>query len=121
MRTFFLAVLSAALLGAGGCDKSTEPVPVISGSWSGSASGVSVTLSLTQSGESVSGNGSMSGPSGAAALGVTGTFSNPNFSLTVSSPGYEDFNFAGTLSGNSMTGVINGSGFNEVGMTMTRH
>jgi hypothetical protein len=116
MRRHFLAVLSAAIVSDGGCDKATEPVPVISGSWSGSGGGVNVALSLTQSSQSVSGNGSMSGPSGAAALSVTGSFTNPNFSLTVSSPGDVNFNSAGTLSENSMTGVVSGSGFNHVGM-----
>lgn len=103
-----------------GCDKATEPTPVITGSWSGSGGGISMNLSLSQSAGSVTGNGSMSSSGGAIALTTTGTFTNPNFSLTLKSPGYEDVNFSGTVSGNSMTGVMNGSGFNQVGMTLTR-
>jgi hypothetical protein len=103
-----------------GCDKATEPTPVITGSWSGSGGGISINLSLSQSGTSVTGNGSMSSSGGAIALTTTGTFTNPNFSLTLRAQGYEDVNFSGTVSGNSMTGVMNGSGFNQVGMTLSR-
>jgi hypothetical protein len=120
MRTFFRALLAATLVGVAGCDKATEPTPVITGTWSGSGGGISAMMTLTQSGSAVTGNGSMSGSGGAAALTISGSFTNPNFSLTVSSPGFENFNFSGTLSGNSMTGVLNGSGFNQAGMTMTR-
>jgi hypothetical protein len=123
MRSILRHALPALALGfllVAGCDKSTAPEPVISGSWSGSGGGMSVNLSLTQTGTSVAGNGSLSGSGGAVSLTATGTFTNPNFSLTLKSPGYEDVNFSGTLNGNSMTGIMNGSGFNQVGMTLTR-
>jgi hypothetical protein len=102
------------------CDKSTKPKPSIAGTWSGSGGGISMTVALTQTATVVSGNGSMSGSGGALALTAQGTFSEPNFSLTMSATGYQPYNFAGTLNGNSMTGVMNGSGFNQVGMTLTR-
>jgi hypothetical protein len=120
MRRLFMSLLALSLSFAIGCGDATEPTPTITGSWSGSGGGISVTLSLTQSGQSVTGNGSLSGAGGAAALVATGNFTNPSFSLTLSAQGYEDSNFAGTMSGNSLTGVINGSGFNQVGMTLTR-
>jgi hypothetical protein len=81
---------------------------------------MSMNLSLSQTGQSVTGNGSMSSSGGAVAVSVSGHFANPSFSLTLSAPGYEDSNFSGTLSGNSITGILNGSGFNQVGMTLTR-
>lgn len=120
MRRLFVVVFSMAVLTAGGCRDSTAPEPTIAGAWSGSGGGISMSMSLTESAHAVTGNGSMSGPDGALAMTVTGTFTNPNFSLTVTAQGYENMNFAGTLSGNSATGVMNGSGFNQVGMTLTR-
>jgi hypothetical protein len=41
----------------------------------------------------------MSGGTGAIAVTVSGNFNNPNFSFTVAASGYEDLNFAGSLSG----------------------
>jgi hypothetical protein len=120
MRKLLLVCLALTLAGSAACDKATAPTPVIAGSWSGSGSGISVNMALTQAGQSVSGNGSMSGETGALAVTVSGSFNNPNFSLTIRAEGYQEMNFAGTLSGNSATGVLNGSGFNQVGMTMTR-
>jgi hypothetical protein len=120
MRAFLSALLALTVAGSAACDKATSPTPVMAGNWSGSGGGISMNLSLSQSGQAVTGNGSMSGGSGAIAVTVSGNFNNPNFSLTIAASGYEDLNFAGTLSGNSATGVMNGSGFNQVGMTMTR-
>jgi hypothetical protein len=120
MRKLFLLMLTMAVVTVSSCGDPAAPEPTMAGTWTGSGGGISVNLSLTQAEHSVSGNGSMSGGSGALALTATGSFTNPNFSLTISAPGYEDMNFAGTLAGNSATGVINGSGFNQVGMTLTR-
>jgi hypothetical protein len=78
-----------------------------------------VTLTLQQAGTQVTGNGSLVGSNGSAALTVTGSFSAPNMSLTITSPGFESITYAGTVTGNTMTGTMNGSGFVNVAMTMT--
>ena len=115
-----ILMLVAVLAFAGACDKTTEPAPTVTGAWSGSGGGITMSLSLTQAGQAVTGTGSMSSSGGAVAVSANGNFSNPSLSVTLSAAGYEDSNFAGTLSGNTMTGILNGSGFNQVGMTLTR-
>lgn len=120
MRKALQLALSLAVFAIAACGDPASPEPTMAGSWSGSGGGITMSLTLSQNGTAVSGNGSMSGSGGAAALTVTGSFASPNFSLTVSAQGYENFNYAGTLSGNSATGVLNGSGFNQAGMTLTR-
>jgi hypothetical protein len=75
--------------------------------------------SLVQSGTDVSGDVTMSG---ALALTLTaqGTFTEPTLTMTMSEPQFEPATYTGTLSGNTMTGFINGSGFSNFPMNLTR-
>jgi hypothetical protein len=53
-------------------------------------------------------------------LTVDGVFKAPAVSLTFSNPDYESVNYTGTVSSNTMTGVLDGSGFDSVAVTLTR-
>jgi hypothetical protein len=110
------------LVGCGGAG--TEPKPTIAGTWTGNVitanSSSSVTLTLQQSGTSLTGNGAWIGTTGTAALTVSGTFTAPSMSLTIGSPVYDPINFPGTISGRMMTGTMNGSGFVNTSVTLTR-
>jgi hypothetical protein len=118
-----LALLALPLLLA--CsDNGSEPDarPNVTGTWSGSVGTGAGTMTLTHNTSTgqITGNGSISAGVSALAITVQGTYARPTVSLTVSSPGYEPFNFTGTHSGNSITGVINGSGFVNTGVTLSK-
>lgn len=121
-----LLVVSALTLLAAGCggDSGTEPKQTITGTWNGTITGSAgsgtMSLTLTQSGTQVTGAGSLSAPLGSAAITASGTFSAPTLSLNLSATGFQSINFTGTVNGNSMTGTMNGSGFQNYGVTLTR-
>jgi hypothetical protein len=64
--------------------------------------------------------GSLTAPGGSATLTVTASFTAPSMLLTINSPGYEPINYAGTVNGKTMVGTLNGSGFTNVSVTLTR-
>ena len=125
-------VLLMALVSVGcdsGGDDDDPPPPVevqlLQGSYDGTANvgGLAVTLELTlaENMNTVSGSGTLRG-SEVLSLSVSGTRVNNNFNLTLSNNNFEDLNFAGTVngSGSVITGDLNGSGFNNVSITLNR-
>jgi hypothetical protein len=126
MKKFSILALLIALLTACGSDGPAAPAapePInVSGQWSGPmGGGVTLLLTLSQAGSSVSGSGNMSGPGGAIAMSASGTYVEPNLSLTLSAQGYEDMNFTGkTVTRTSISGTLNGSGFVNQPITFTK-
>lgn len=127
-----LALIAALLLLAlPACDSGEEPVDppppaaLLSGSYTGTANvgglAVSIVLTLTENNNIVSGSGTLRG-SDVLSLSASGTRVNNDFNLTLSSEGFSDLNFAGNISsgGAVMTGVLNGSGFDSVTITLNR-
>jgi hypothetical protein len=104
------------------CDRGTAPLPTLTGNWFGSGGGYVMDLSLTHSGQNVSGDGTLAGVTRTLSVNASGTFSHPTFALTMSGTTFTDFTFEGTLDskGTTMTGAMNGSGFNDVEMILTR-
>ena len=102
----------------------SEPPTTPNGRWRGSgvAEGLVVELdvTLTTSGGSVSGSGTVGASGSAFSLTITGTYSHPNVSLNMSATGFSTMNFAGTLSRNEMVGTVNGSGFSNMALTLVR-
>lgn len=96
----------------------------VEGAWSGGITeGGSqlgtLTMTLTENQGTISGNGSIAG--GASfALTVSGTFSKPSASMTLTSPGLNPFNFTATVGDNTMDGTLNGSGFLNSAVHLTR-
>lgn len=124
MRKLF-AVLSLVLLSLAGCgdDGPSEPeIPSLTGAWSGSASGYTFNLTMTESaGGILDGNGSINGPGFAAAMEVSGRHAHPSVSLTIVPAGFEPLNFQGTMADDrTINGTLNGSGFNNFALTMRR-
>lgn len=123
MRLTTWGVLAMLLVGCGG--DSSGPAPIqVEGAWSGPvtfSSGSSGTLSftVTETAGSVTGSGTLVG-STSAALSVSGSYSEPNVSLTLSSPGFQPINLTGVVSSSSLTGTINGSGFLNSAVTLAR-
>jgi hypothetical protein len=120
-----LATLLVAVLALSACKDAQKPDPTLGGRWSGTmtASGTTVTVSMTlaQSGESVSGAGTMSSTSTSLALTVSGTCTYPNVSLTLASGTMTPSNFTGTFATpDDLAGVVNGSGFVNIGLALRR-
>lgn len=122
MRRIFTALaLTLAIAACGDSPSAPEPDPTLDGRWVGTASGVTmdVTLNENDTGD-VTGSGTLSG-STSIAMTITGTHTYPNVSFTAHANGYEDMNFTGKLAAGetaSITGTLNGSGFNNFALTL---
>ncbi|HDY86498.1 MAG TPA: hypothetical protein ENH82_00100 [bacterium] len=100
---------------------STKTDPSLTGSWVGTGSGFVINATLSQSGTSVSGNGTMAAGGASAAVTFTGTNVHPNISLTISSAGLQDANYTGKFTNdNTHNGKLNGSGFVDLNVTFVR-
>jgi len=119
-----LAAMLALTVAA--CESTAAPAPdppTLAGRWSGFGAGVIWSMNLVQNGGGVIDGVASAGPDSASIpLSVHGVFSDPDFSLVLSSQGYEDLGYAGTLgaSGNQMNGTLSGSGFAGDALTFTR-
>lgn len=117
-RPFFSLLVALAIVG---CGSSTSPDASVAGSWSGSSGGIDMSLTLSQHNRAVTGTGQLSGGSNSIALTASGTYVEPAVSLTLSASGYQSTEFTGSLSHGTITGYLNGSGFTNMSMTLTRH
>lgn len=112
------------LLGAimGCSDSPTGPDRVnINGTWAGSTAGMNISVTINETGGSVTGSGNMSGPGGSVAMQVSGTRSGVALSLLLVAQGYEPTNFTGTIQSNTtITGSLTGSGFTDLSITLTK-
>ena len=52
---------------------------------------------------------------------VSGTYADPNVSLTLVAQGYQPLSFTGTRAGGQIAGTLNGSGFNSVPITLYKN
>lgn len=125
-RLFTLTALLVLPLGLLGCDSGgDESDPTVTGSWTGNAnfegSQVTLSLQLTERDQLINGSGSIQLVN-TVAVSASGTHNFPNVSLTLTSTGLEDLNFQGTLSGdgNSLSGSLSGSGFENFGITLRK-
>jgi hypothetical protein len=119
-----LATLITALTLA--CGDSLGPESALNGTWTGSGSDgaatLTSTLTLSESKGTISGSGNLSGTGGAVAVTVTGTHTGANVSLILAITGFQPANFTGAVAANglSMSGTLNGSGFQNFVVTLTR-
>lgn len=122
MRHFMLSTL--LLLAACGGDTTAPARIEVAGSWNGSFSSAGVTgtiaMTLQETSGAVTGNGTLTGGGTATPLTVTGTYAPPNASLALHATGFNDINLSGTVSDQTLTGTLNGSGFVGVSITMNR-
>ena len=107
-------------VGCGG-DKATAPAVNTSatGSWTGTSSGSTLSMVLNDNSGTVTGSGTLSASS-SIALTITGNHAGANVSLTMSAPGYEPLNYAGTLNDRTIIGSLNGSGFTNQSLVVTK-
>lgn len=116
-RLLLLAGLVAAFAG---CTDSTSPSDPVSGRWRGATLEVTVDLTIARDGPNISGSGNFAFFDGSTAFTVSGTWVAPNISLVLSSPGFQDTHLGGTLEGGVIDGLLNGSGFTNVEMVLSR-
>jgi hypothetical protein len=120
MRRIIFAVLAVALLACGG-DSTAPKLTDVTGAWTGTSGGVSMSLTLVQTGTTVTGSGNLTGGTTAIAVTASGTYAPPNLSLTLQSPGYQPINYAGTLANPDLiNGTLNGSGFTNIALPITK-
>jgi hypothetical protein len=120
-----VVLLAVALLPLAACGDDTGPgADDISGSWTGTISSTAGSAQLafaaTQTGEQVTGTGTLSGGGESLALTLSGTVVESDVSLTFQSPGFEPVSFEGVLDEDTMTGTLSGSGFTGEELTLTR-
>ncbi|MGH7647106.1 MAG: hypothetical protein ACREND_03235 [Gemmatimonadaceae bacterium] len=117
MRRPLVSIVIA--LGMAACGSSTSPAPTLNGSWTGSDPNSSLSLTLTQSGTQVTGTGQL--VSGTTyPLTVTGIVAEPAFSLSMTPGQFAPVTYTGSLSHDSLTGRLNGSGFDNESITLAR-
>ena len=114
MRRLFAAVAILATFGCG--SDILGPVQTVDGRWSGIQNGYSMSMSLTQSGTSVSGEADFIGVGGSASGAVSGTFVYPNVNFTITIPNLADVSYKGTMSTSQakIFGKLDGSGFAQL-------
>lgn len=119
MRSHLISlVVAAGILAA--CGKDPAGTGPLAGDWQALASGETVTMTLTQSGQSIHGTGMIFDTTNATTLTITGTHSAPFVNLNFDAIGFIDWTFSGRLNGDSLSGVFNGSGFSNFGVVFVR-
>ena len=127
-RRFLASVSLACIALVAGCSKDspTAPKATATGSWAGTMhgadiEGITLSLSLVESNGSVTGSAQLGGTNVPKSLVVTGTFAAPSLSITMTTGALgQPANLTGTISGNTLTATVNGSGFSADPITMTR-
>jgi hypothetical protein len=122
---YLLVGLTLLIAACGGDSGPTEPdVPEVEGQWNGpittNLGSGSLALTLNEASGTVTGTGTLSVTGDALALTVTGNYAPPNVSLQMTSAGFEPMNLSGTVSEDEIDGTLNGSGFVNIAVTLTR-
>jgi hypothetical protein len=116
-----LLILIAAVIS---CGDPAEPVVSVTGTWSGTASGRTILMELTQSGTTITGTAKVSSPGAATTTyKAAGTFNNPSLaaSFTSSTDATFQFSYSANLYPNgALVGNLNGLNFNGASVSMQR-
>src|SRR4051812_15650912 len=108
MRRLLSAVAVLLCLGCG--SDLLAPVMTVDGQWTGIQNGYSMSLSMTQAGNDVTGIADLGGIGGALEGSLVGTFTYPDLKVTITIPGFqESVVYTGTMSqaAAKITGKLN--------------
>lgn len=123
LRHFALA--TALFLAACGGDNGPS-TPNAEGSWNGPVNDntgapiATLQMTLTETNGTVAGTGNLNNAGTAVAITVTGTFTAPQASLNLAANGFSPINMSVTVGQTNMTGTMNGSGFVNAAVVLTR-
>jgi hypothetical protein len=120
MRRLLAALLLVSV--AASCD-SFDPLieNTVTGTWRGESTGQTFEIIMQQSGTTVAGTGTMTAAGTAPrGLSVSGTFTQPSFSGTLTPDGSPAISLVATVEGRSLVGTLTGGGFNGEGLALTR-
>jgi hypothetical protein len=92
----------------------------LSGSWTGNLSGASLAMTLVEANGLVNGNGTLVAGATSLSLTITGTYAAPTVALSAAATGFAPMNITGTVNGNTINGTVNGSGFVNTAVTLTK-
>lgn len=112
--------------GCGGGDSAGPGSAVdVAGTWSGrvsAANGMSATLEIdvSESASRLSGTGWLIVTGDSLGLSVSGSYDPPNMQAVISSQGFEPMDLTATVSEGEMVGTLDGSGFENRGITLKR-
>ena len=79
-----------------------------------------MTVLLLDKTGTVTGNGTIAIGTSSFPINVSGTFVSPTLSVTVTSQGFANMNLTAKVSSASLDGLLNGSGFLNQAITLTR-
>lgn len=117
LRHGFVILTVLAVLG---CKSTENSGPSVAGSWYGTSGNITLNMTLSQTGQSVSGSGSVGVDSATYGVSISGSLLDTTVALTLTAGGYQPVAYAAVLSGNTMAGSMSGSGFPGSSMTVTR-
>jgi hypothetical protein len=119
-RSWAPLILLGLLAAACSTSTSTQPLTV-DGNWQGAASGSTISISLTSSGQTVGGTGTIAA-SGSASYPVTisGTFVVPTLAVAMTSAQHPSISLAATLGGGVLSGALNGNGFADAVIVLNK-
>jgi hypothetical protein len=119
MRRLFATCVFAVLAACSGLGGELDQR--VDGTWIGNSNGVSINMSIIQTGN-VTGIATFTGgTTGTHSYAVSGTFKSPTFnaSLSGTTPG-DTITLDATVTGKSMVGTLTGSGFAGNAIALTR-
>jgi hypothetical protein len=119
-----VAVGTVQITASAGGKSSTANATVTSmptGPWQGTLINAALTMTLSETGGVISGTGNIIfGGTQALPLTYTGTYTAPNITITATPAGFQPFTITAVVSLTSMVGKINGSGFVNESLTLTK-
>ena len=83
----------------------------VNGTWRGTVSGQTFTISLQQAGQTLAGTGTVLNQGVTKSLSVSGNYAKPNLTLTMQSPGDPTLSLDGIVEGDSFVGNLTGGSF----------
>jgi hypothetical protein len=120
MRRLLAALLLVSF--ATSCD-TFDPLTenTVTGTWRGETTGQTFLVVMQQSGTTVAGTGTITSTAqGTRNVAISGTFTQPSFSGTLTLNGGAAITLVGTVEGRSLVGTLTGGGFNGEGLALRR-
>ena len=117
-----LAALSLALV-VTSCDAFDPLIEnTVTGTWRGSSTGQAFEIIMQQDGTTVAGTGTITNSAAGTsrAVSISGTFTEPSFSGTLTPNGEAAISLVATVEGRSLVGTLTGGGFNGEGIALMR-